>query len=198
MFFPSSFFCVPMPRLLSSHAKIVYPTMKCVVKSKQYSPSSSRPSMYLSNLMHSYSIITFIFQVYSILSTIYIPDIENSDFAHIFLFLHKILFLYIMSEVQVQGLVTQEMDVTANIAHQKYLCVLFEIPPESICHSSENMVDCLFTCFSSLLDYELLEDKHQVFISPANLSQILLNKLLQGKLNAFEYLEDDSKKYLTQ
>lgn len=128
MFFPSSFFCVPMPRLLSSHAKIVYPTMKCVVKSKQYSPSSSKPSMYLSNLMHSYSIIPFIFQVYSILSTIYIPDIENSDFAHIFLFLHKILFLYIMSEVPVQGLVTQEMDVTANIAHQKYLFVLFEIP----------------------------------------------------------------------
>ena len=86
MFFPSSFFCVLMPRLLSSHAKIVYPAMKCVVKSKQHSPSSSRPSMYLSNLMHSYSIIPFIFQVSSILSIIYIPDIENSDFAHIFLF----------------------------------------------------------------------------------------------------------------
>ena len=34
MFFPSSFFCVPMPKLLSSPAKIVYPAMKCVVKSK--------------------------------------------------------------------------------------------------------------------------------------------------------------------
>ena len=180
MFFPSSFFCVLMPRLLSSHAKIVYPAMKCVVKSKQHSPSSSRPSMYLSNLMHSYSIIPFIFQVSSILSIIYIPDIENSDFAHIFLFfLHKILFLSIMSEVPVQGLVTQEMDVTANYEAvtfiststvqkgQQYLFVLFEILLKiSATHQKIQQIICLLVSLLYWTMSFLKKNTKSLFLQP--------------------------------
>lgn len=148
--------------------------------------------MYLSNLMHSYSIIPFIFQVSSILSTIYIPDIENSDFAHIFLFFfffwHKILFLSIMSEVPVQGLVTQEMDVTANYEAvtsiststvqkgQQYLFVLFEILLKiSATHKKIQQIICLLVSLLYWTMSFLKKNTKSLFLHPIYRRFCLIN-----------------------
>ena len=130
--------------------------------------------MYLSNPMQSYSVIPFIFQVSSILSTIYISDTENSYFAHIFLFCIKYFYCLLCMKSQCKDLSHRKWMwlITQYSALKVPFCLIWDYP-ENICHSSENTVDYLFTCLSSLLDYELLEDKYQVFISPANLLEIL-------------------------